>query len=65
MGLKFRVLIVFRYRSARYDIAVENPHGVSRGVARVELDGEALSENRARIPLADDGAIHRVRVILG
>ena len=61
--------IVFRYRSARYDIAVENPHGVSRGVARTELDGvvllTALPGNPARIPMADDGATHRVRVILG
>jgi cyclic beta-1,2-glucan synthetase len=57
--------IVFRYHSARYNIAVENPRGVTRGVARVELDGVALAENRAPIPLADDGASHRVRVILG
>jgi cyclic beta-1,2-glucan synthetase len=57
--------IVFRYSSARYDIAVENPGGVCRGVARVELDGEAVLENRAKILLADDGATHRVRVILG
>ncbi len=57
--------IAFRYRSARYQIAVENPRGVSRGVTRLELDGEALSGERVRIPLADDGATHRVRVILG
>ena len=57
--------IVFRYRSARYEIAVENPHGVSRGVSRVELDGASLEPNEARVDLADDGATHRVRVILG
>jgi cyclic beta-1,2-glucan synthetase len=57
--------IVFRYHSARYDITVENPRGVSRGVARVELDGVALADSRAPVPLADDGATHRVRVILG
>jgi cyclic beta-1,2-glucan synthetase len=57
--------IVFRYHSARYEIAVENPRGVARGVARVELDGVVLQENRARIPLTDDGATHQVRVILG
>ena len=57
--------IVFRYRSARYQIGVENPHGVCRGVTCVELDGEALSGERAQIPLADDGATHRVRVVLG
>ena len=57
--------IVFRYRTARYEIAVENPRGVCRGVTRVELDGEALSGDGAQIPLADDGATHRVRVVLG
>ena len=56
--------IVYRYHSTRYDIAVENPRGVSRGVTRVELDGTAL-EHLVGIPLADDGASHRVRVILG
>ena len=57
--------IVFRYRSARYEIAVENPHGVSRGVRHAELDGTALSGNHVRVDLADDGATHRLRVVLG
>ena len=57
--------IAFRYHSARYDIAVENPHGVTRGATRVELDGAVLANTRAPIPLADDGTTHRVRVILG
>jgi hypothetical protein len=38
---------------------------VSRGVAQIELDGEALPAGDAAIPLADDGATHRVRVVLG
>ena len=57
--------IAFRHGSARYEIAVENPDGVSRGVTRVELDGKALSGARPGIPLTDDGATHRVRVVLG
>ncbi len=57
--------INFRYRSSRYDIAVENPTGVSRGIVRAELDGVALPGNEARIPLVDDGATHRVRIVLG
>ncbi len=57
--------IDFRYHSARYEIVVENPQGVSRGVASSELDGQALTGGRASIPLADDGATHRVRVVLG
>jgi cyclic beta-1,2-glucan synthetase len=55
----------FRYHSARYEIVVENPQGVSRGVASVELDGRMLEGEGAAIPLVDDGATHRVRVVLG
>ncbi len=57
--------ISFRYHSARYDIRVENPGGVSRGVVQAALDGVALPGNQARIPLADDGATHRVLIVLG
>ena len=57
--------IVFRYRSARYEIAVENPNGANRGIARVELDGTALEDNPGQIALKDDGATHLVRVTLG
>ena len=48
-----------------YEIVVENPQGVSRGVASSELDGQALAGGGAAIPLVDDGATHRVRVVLG
>jgi cyclic beta-1,2-glucan synthetase len=57
--------IVYRYRSARYEIAVENPRSVSRGIASLELDGKALPAGAARIRLEDDGRIHKVRVVLG
>ena len=57
--------ISFNYRSARYRITVDNPHGVSRGVAHAELDGELLPPGGARIALVDDGATHQVRLILG
>jgi cyclic beta-1,2-glucan synthetase len=55
--------VTLRYRSARYDIAVENPDGVCRGVAVLELDGVAL-DDRWSIALADDHKIHRVRAVL-
>jgi cyclic beta-1,2-glucan synthetase len=57
--------LTFRYHSARYEIVVENPAGVSGGVASAELDGRVLAGEGASIPLADDGATHRVRVVLG
>jgi cyclic beta-1,2-glucan synthetase len=57
--------IVFRYRTARYEIAVENPNGASRGIAHIELDGTALEGNVGQIALKDDGATHLVRLTLG
>jgi cyclic beta-1,2-glucan glucanotransferase len=57
--------ITFQYHSARYEIAVENPLGVSHGVSRVELDGAPLAARGTRIGLVDDAAVHHVRVILG
>jgi cyclic beta-1,2-glucan synthetase len=57
--------IDFRYHTATYEIVVENPQGVSRGVAVAELDGQPLTGGGAAIPLVDDGATHRVRVVLG
>jgi len=56
--------IRFRHHSANYEITVENPGGVTRGISRVELDGAPLAGGAA-IALADDGATHRVRVVLG
>jgi hypothetical protein len=38
---------------------------VSRGVTHAELDGAPIAGTPARIPLADDGATHLVRVTLG
>ena len=55
--------IRFRYHSAVYDIAVENPRHVSRGVTLTELDGKPLTDH-ATIPLVVDGE-HHIRIVLG
>ncbi len=60
-----RFEIVFRYASASYEITVENPHGVNRGIAYAELDGQPLSEGPMRVPLYDDGKVHKIRAVLG
>jgi cyclic beta-1,2-glucan synthetase len=57
--------ITFRYHSSRYEIVVENPHGIARGVSLVELDGAPLSGGRTHVRLVDDGATHHVRILLG
>ena len=59
-----RYSIEFRYHSAIYQINVENPSGVTRGVAITELDGK-LQAGSASIPLVDDGGVHRIRIVLG
>ncbi|MEO7987075.1 MAG: glycosyl hydrolase family 65 protein, partial [Gemmatimonadales bacterium] len=53
-----------RYRSGQYDIIVENPRGVCRGVSLLELDGVEVHE-RGGVPLIDDHRSHQVRVVLG
>jgi cyclic beta-1,2-glucan synthetase len=58
--------IAFRYRSSRYEIGVNNPNSVCRGVISVTLDGKLMAKSKeVLVPLADDGATHRVSLILG
>ncbi|MGR9088821.1 MAG: GH36-type glycosyl hydrolase domain-containing protein, partial [Gammaproteobacteria bacterium] len=56
--------ISYRHGNTRYEITVDNPNGVSRGIATIELDGE-LQSNENSITLQGDGQLHRVRVVLG
>ena len=56
--------IEFRYHSATYRVTVDNPSSVTRGVALTELDGKLL-RGPATIPLVDDGAVHKLHVVLG
>jgi cyclic beta-1,2-glucan synthetase len=55
--------VAWRFGSARYEITVTNPEHRCRGVAEAELDGVPV--DASAIPLRDDGAAHRVRVVLG
>ena len=57
--------ITFRYSGASYEVRIENPNGVCRGVRTVRLDGRLLAGQPALIPLADDGVSHRVQIVLG
>ncbi|HEX6656771.1 MAG TPA: glycosyl hydrolase family 65 protein, partial [Ilumatobacter sp.] len=56
--------IRFRYHTTTYEIVVDNPHAVSRGILTAELDGQLLPDS-ASVPLEDDGATHRLRIVLG
>jgi cyclic beta-1,2-glucan synthetase len=57
--------IAFRHHTTRYEVSVKNHAGVCRGIARLELDDQALPHGSTTIPLVDDGAIHHVCVTLG
>jgi len=57
--------IVFRYRTSRYEVSVENHAGVCGGIARLELDDQALPHGSTQITLVDDGAIHHIHMTLG
>ena len=49
-----------------YEIVVENPLGVCSGVLAVKADGQTITGNQKNlIPLVDDGAQHRILVVLG
>ena len=53
----------YRYGASSYRIRVKNPHGVSRGVSGIEIDGRTLPQ--LRLPLLDDGSAHTVVVRMG
>jgi cellobiose phosphorylase len=55
--------LTFRSRNAEYQIAVDNPDGVNRGVRSVDVDGRMRPDGL--IPIIDDGGVHHVRVVLG
>ncbi|HUB16280.1 MAG TPA: glucoamylase family protein [Acetobacteraceae bacterium] len=54
-----------RFRSAHYEVRVENPDGICRGVVAITVDGAAVGERPYALKMQDDGATHRVLVWLG
>jgi cyclic beta-1,2-glucan synthetase len=57
--------LVFKHNSTTYEIKVENPNNVNRGVKTVQLDNQQLAASKAQIPLTNDGTTHQVRIVLG
>jgi cyclic beta-1,2-glucan synthetase len=60
-----RFEMTLRFRSGQYEILVENPDGVSRGIAAVTVDGAAVEERPLRLKMLDDGVTHHVLMRLG
>ncbi len=55
--------VVRKFRGAVYEIEVQNPSGVSKGVTRITLNGELLPPGL--IPVMPAGTTNRVVVVLG
>jgi cyclic beta-1,2-glucan synthetase len=60
---RFEVMV--RHGTSRYEILVENPQGMQRGIAGAELDGVEIDVTPLVIPLRDDRRVHRLLVRLG
>jgi cyclic beta-1,2-glucan synthetase len=58
-----RFRIEYRYGTSVYTIDVENPAGVSNGVASLTVDGVVSTDGC--VHLLDDGALHAVTIVLG
>ncbi len=56
--------ITFRYHSSVYKIRVENPSSVTHGVALMNIDGKLVA-GRTDVALSDDGAEHKILVVMG
>ena len=57
--------MTFHRQSAHYEIVVDNSAGVGRGVCFAEVDGVEIAERPLRVPIGNDGSVHRVRIKLG
>ena len=57
--------LMFRYRSSRYDITVDNRTGAGHKVVEIQIDGMTMPDRGGIIPLSDDAKTHAVRVTLG
>jgi len=53
-----------RFRGATYEIEVENPHGVQKGVVSIRMDGADVPRDRP-LPVAPAGSTVRVQVRMG
>ena len=60
-----RASVTLRHRSASYEIVIDNPQSVCRGIVRIECDGNVLAAGIESVELIDDGHVHAVRVLLG
>jgi cyclic beta-1,2-glucan synthetase len=56
--------IIYKHRSSRYEIVVDNLNGGGDGAIQTTVDDVPLPHGKVRFVLLDDGATHRVRITL-
>jgi cyclic beta-1,2-glucan synthetase len=56
--------LTYQHEETCYEIIINNPGGVSKGIVLIELDGESQSQIDS-VPLLHDGKNHQVLVVLG
>ena len=54
---------IVRHKGAVYEITIENPNGLCKGIAELYLDGEPVEGSA--IPFVPGGGTHKVRAIIG
>ncbi len=52
-----------KFRNTQYNITVQNPENVSKGIKEIHVDDEKISGNI--LPAFEDGKIHNVTVVMG
>jgi cyclic beta-1,2-glucan synthetase len=57
--------VCFLHGASRYEVCVENPDGIERGIGFATLDEKPIEGRPPRLPLVNDGATHRVVIRLG
>jgi cyclic beta-1,2-glucan synthetase len=57
--------VFYQYGSSFYEIQFENPNHVSKGVLRIEVDGNIVTNSKNSIMLKDDQQKHWVKVVMG
>jgi len=55
--------LIYRYHESRYEIVVENPQHIKKGVVRIEVNGVEVVDKR--IPLSTEKSEYQVRVLMG
>ena len=52
-----------QYRGETYEITIDNPDGVSKGIKEISVDGKTFQDNL--IPVFGDGKKHEIHVLMG